>query len=176
MKKILIFIFSPLLLISQENSEIIAWINQFENNYAIERILEGTSKEKVNVFYKNGYLIINSLIWSSRGAPPESSCEIDLSKVKRIFAEPSRGLEKTSAEINICAEPGFIKIFIKQPNTSRFVRYNDAEFLKKSGYCDASIRLKFDHNESTDQIDRIIKALQTLSKNHGANPIIGSLF
>ena len=46
----------------------------------------------------------------------------------------------------------------------------------QSGYCDASIRLKFHHNESTDQIKRILNALQTLSKNHGANPVVGSLF
>ena len=177
MKKLLIFIFSPLLSMGQSNSEIVAWLNQFENNYAIEKILQGTTKEKVNIFYKNGSLVVNSLIWSGSGnTPPESSCEIDLSKVKRIFAEPKRGLEKTSAEINICAEPGFIKIFIKYPNTSSFVRYDDAEFLKKSGYCDASIRLKFNHNESTGQIERILNALQSLSKNHGANPVVGSLF
>tara|TARA_B100000963_G_scaffold290144_1_gene259902 strand:- start:601 stop:1134 length:534 start_codon:yes stop_codon:yes gene_type:complete len=177
MKKLLIFIFYPLLSTGQSNSEIVAWLNQFENNYAVERILQGTLREKVNIFYKNGSLVVNSLIWNGRGnTPPESNCEIDLSKVKRIFAEPKRGSEKTLVDINICAEPGFIKIFIKNPITSSFVRFDDEEFLKKSGYCDASIRLKFHHNESTDQIKRILNALQTLSKNHGANPVVGSLF
>ena len=77
--------------------------------------------------------------------------------------------------LTICVEPGYITAEIsKNGNPYPFDIY---KFIKQKGYCNASIRLKFNNlDESDDNTKRIINAIAKLAENNGSNPKIGSLF
>ena len=171
----ILFLFSPNQVNSQSNSEIITWINNFENSYAVERILDGTFSDKVFLYEdEKGYLIIKELSWDSSSTPPQVLFRIDLSKINRIYGELRKGSEGASVDVKICVEPGYITAEISKNGNPLPVDIN--KFIKQQGYCNASIRLTFNLDESEDNTKRIINAIAKLAENNGSNPKIGSLF
>ena len=177
----ILFLFSPNQVNSQSNSEIITWINNFEDSYAVERILDGTFSDKVFLYEdEKGYLIIKELIWDSSSTPPQVLSRIDLSKINRIYGEVINGADGTSAvqfgvALTICVEPGYITAEVSKNGNPYPFDIN--KYIKQKGYCNASIRLTFNNlDESDDNTKRIINAIAKLAENNGSNPKIGSLF
>jgi len=174
----ILFLFSPNQVNSQSNSEIITWINNFEDSYAVERILDGTFSDKVFLYEdKKGYLIIKELIWDSSSTPPQVLSRIDLSKINRIYGEVRKGSEGegASVDVTICVEPGYITAEVSKNGNPYPFDIN--KYIKQKGYCNASIRLTFNNlDESDDNTKRIINAIAKLAENNGSNPKIGSLF
>tara|TARA_R110002153_G_scaffold196886_2_gene350268 strand:+ start:109 stop:645 length:537 start_codon:yes stop_codon:yes gene_type:complete len=178
MKKLLLlfvfFLFSSNQVNSQSDFEIISWINNYEDTYAIERILDGTFSDKVFLYKDSrGYLIIKELIWDS-SSPPIILTRIDLSKIIRIFAEPTTGTEMTAIDVNICVEAGYITA--EGSKDGKPLRFDFNGYIRDNGYCNESIRLQFKLNNSDKYTQRIINAIAKLAENNGSNPEIGSLF
>jgi len=162
---------------AQNNSEIINWINAYENNYAIEEILDGTFSDKVFLFLdEEEKLMIKEFSFDGSSSPPVLFWKIDLSKINRIYGEPvkSKSGNRVSVEIKICVEPGYINIVGYKNGRDLPVDFDT--FLRENGHCNASIRLNFSADESAKKIERIINAIAALAKNKGSNPKIGSLF
>jgi hypothetical protein len=163
---------------NQSNSEILTFLNMFENVNAVERYAKGKFKEKVSLEYKDGNLIINSFIYLGKSTPGlVVRSIIKISDITRIEASKEYYNNMTYVDFYICAKPGSINIQEQERYNSRYKTWsNESLWFKKNGYCDSEIRLKFPSDIADSQIDRVYNALEALAKNHGAKPKIGSLF
>ena len=174
---------------SQTPLEIIAWINDFENKYATERILDKTTIDKVVLRYLKAqdpgntmgrdFLIVRTHSYNGSSNPPIIDTYIDLSKVIRISADPTIRGNSAFCDVKICTAEDGIFVALKMPNSNGWAEFPDMkEFLKKQGYCDSEIRLTLRDRAADAKkiLERITNALVTLSKMHGSNPAIGPLF
>tara|TARA_X000000950_G_C13705912_1_gene574107 strand:+ start:269 stop:829 length:561 start_codon:yes stop_codon:yes gene_type:complete len=178
-----IVIFFSTQIYSQTPLEIVAWINDFENNYATERILDRTTIDKVVLSYKKlsgkDILIVRTHSYNGTSNPPIIDTYIDLSKVVRISAEPTIRGNDAFCDVKICTSEDGIGIILKMPDSDKWVTFpGEKEFLEKQGYCNSEIRLSlYDRAADAEKLlERITNALVTLSKMYGSNPAIGPLF
>ena len=168
---------------SQTSLEIIAWINDFENNYATERILDRTTIDKVVLSYEKfsgkDILIVRTHIYNGTSNPPIMDTYIDLSKVVRISADPRIRGDDAFCDVKICTSEDGSNVILKMPDSDEWVTFpGEKEFLEKQAYCNSEIRLSL-YNRAADAeklLERITSALVALSKMHGSNPAIGPLF
>ena len=167
---------------SQTPIEIIGWINDFENNYATERILDRTTIDKVVLKYYEsegkGYLVVRTHSYNGSSNPPIIDTYIDLSKVVRISADPTIHGNSAFCDVKICTAEDGIWMLLKMPDSNRWVNFPDEKFLKEHGYCNSEIRLSLRGraDDAKEILERITNALVKLSKMHGSNPAIGPLF
>ena len=186
MKKLLpllILFFLSTQIQGQKPHEIIAWINDFENNYAVERILDRTTIDKVVVRYEKfsgkDWLIVRSHVFSATSSPPIIDAYIDLSKVVRINAEPIIRGNNAYCDVKICTSEDGIFTKVKMPDSDKWVPFpGEKEWYLEQGYCNAEIRLALKDKAADAEkfLERITNALVALSKMYGSNPAIGPLF
>jgi hypothetical protein len=178
---LLIISLNPSSCLSQETPtaiEIIQWLNNFEDSNSVERIMEGTLEDKVNLHYEDSLLTINSMYFGSISGPPSKIREVFLIKdIKQIEAFPSIRGEFTIVEIYIKLDPGKIKLECKKYD---HVYFTQCEFcnsrFEKYGYTSMALRFKFPNSKSEEYTQKVYNALEKLAKMHGANPKIGSIF
>lgn len=168
---------------SQTPLEIIGWINDFENNYATERILDKTTIDKVVLRYQKisgrDILVVRTHTYNGTSNPPIIDTYIDLSSVVRISADPRIRGGNTFCDVKICTSEGGQVSYLKMPQSDEWVIFPGwKEFIEKQGYCNSEIRLSI-YESATDAkklLERITNALVTLCKMHGSDPAIGPLF
>ena len=173
-----LFVLFYLLSYSQSNSEIIRWLNNFEDNNPVEKLMQGTLEDKVNLEYSNGSLIINSMIFNGMSTPPSKVRSIiKIADITQIEAQKSYYNSWVNVDFNICTKPGSIVMQIREPYSFEYKRWsNEVGWYRRYGYCDLNLRFRFYQTNANSQIDRVYNALRTLANNHGANPKIGSIF
>lgn len=188
MKKLLYLtlFFGTQFIFSQSNSEIIRWLNDFENSNSPESIMEGTFDDKVFLNYDNGYLVINSMrlgpiLLNGTSEIFNIKCEIKIADITQIEAiELNKGVE-IIYDVKICTKSTneSIKIYEKKRNDSEYNKLSSVEYdnwIKDFGYCTNELRFKFLRVIAQKQLQRVYDALNQLAKNHNANPKIGSYF
>jgi|GEM_PF-5013326 len=158
--------------------EIIQWLNNFEDSNSIERIMEGTFEDKVNLHYEDSVLTINSMYFGSISGPPSKIREVFLIKdIKQIEAFPTIKGDFTIVEIFIKFDPGKIKLECKKYDEAYFKECEHcSSFFAKHGFISSSLRFKFPNSKSEEYTQKVYTALEKLAKMHGANPKIGSIF
>ena len=163
--------------IAQSNEDIINWLNNFEDRNSPERIMKGTFEDKVNLDYKDGELIVNSMVYRGSSTPAmKTRTIIKVSEITQIEALKTVKDNFTIYDINICANPGAIDILIKDANNNFKSATWANKYFEQKGYCTSEYRLKFSINSAKEEIERVYNAFRKLSENHGINPKIGSLF
>lgn len=182
---ILFIILTPQLIFSQTNSEIINWLNDFENSNSPERIMQGTFNDKVNLSYDNGYLTINSMVFGPMSLNGTSSIYnykivykiVDIKQIEAIEFEKE---SKIIYDVKICTNDiSSIQVYTKKYEDSEYEKLNFLKFerwIEKYGNCSSELRFKFNKEVASKQLQRIYDALLLLAKNHNANPKIGSYF
>jgi hypothetical protein len=176
---IIVLFVLPLKITAQTNSEIIAWINSYEDSYAVERLVEGSYADKVSLSLGDkGKLVITEGIWTGSSTPRiELISAIDLSKIKRVYGGEPREINGMAiVDIYICVEPGFIKMRALNLDGTKVHYLNPDEILEKWGHCNMAIRLKFSPLQAAENTERVVNAIIALAKNNGSNPKVGSLF
>jgi hypothetical protein len=187
MKKLMLLFISltTQLIFSQSNSEIIRWLNDFENNNSPERIMRGTFDDKVFLSYANGYLTINSMALGPMSLNGTSSIYnykivYKINDIKQIEAIDFEKDGKIIYDIKICTnDMSSIDIYSKKNDDSEYERLSLLKFekwIEKFGNCSSELRFKFNKEVASKQLQRVYDALFLLAKNHNANPKIGSYF
>jgi hypothetical protein len=187
MKRLLILSISLIsqLIFSQTNSEIIDWLNDFENSNSPERIMQGTFDDKVNLTYDNGYLTINSMVFGPMSLNGSSSIYnykivYKISDIKQIEAIEFVKEDKIIYDIKICTNDiSTIQVFTKNYKDSVYEKLSFLKFerwVEKYGNCSSELRFKFNKEVASKQLQRIYDALLLLARNHNASPKIGSYF
>lgn len=173
------------LIFSQTNSEIINWLNDFENSNSPERIMEGTLDDKVHLTYDNGYLTINSMVFGPLSLNGTSSIYnykivYKISDIKQIEAIEFAIESKIIYDIKICTNDiSSIQVYTKKYEDSEYQKLSFLKFerwVDKYGNCSSELRFKFNKEVASKQLQRIYDALLLLAKNHNASPKIGSYF
>ena len=186
MKKILLLlIVSPFLCYSQSNEEIskksieiIQWINTFEDNNSVERIMKGTFEDKVYVEYNQGKLIVYSMLWQGSREPIMNLREIiEIKDIIRIEAKKKFSNDNIIADIAIFVKEGSINLECKNRNEVHFYPFSlEKKWFDKVGFCSLNLRFKFSKEIASTQIERVFNALSDLTILNGGNPKIGSLY
>ena len=182
----ILILFTTQFIFSQTNTEIIRWLNDFENSNSPERILEGTFDNKVFLSYDNGYLTINSMglgpmLLNGTSTIYNIKCEIKIADITQIEAIELNNGGEIIYDIKICTKTinESIKIYSKKRNDSEYNKLSSVEYdswIEDFGYCTNELRYKFLKVIAPKQLQRIYDALSQLAKNHNANPKIGSYF
>ena len=178
MKRLLLVLFFSTLGYSQSDSEITIWVNNFENNNPVEKLLIGEYYDRINIGVESGFLLVNSMDFNGYGKTPARNRQlVTLSEIERIEAvKKVRADGDVIVTFRICtSRTGFIRQKFKN-NSVWINETNTDEFVKKFGACSSQLSFKFPGSIVDRQIERVYKALKTLANNHGANPKIGSLF
>ena len=172
------FLISSQFLYGQTNQQIVLWLNSFEDSNSPERIMAGTTEDKVFLEYQDSILIINSMVQSPFGGyPSKIKTYIRINNIIQIEAKEKIYGNNIICDLYICTKPNSIKMYWKNTGDKDFVVFPiEQKMLEKNGYCSTELRFKFPSSNSQDEIDRIYNALKQLCKNHGSEPKIGPYF
>ena len=181
----ILILFTTQFIFSQTNSEIINWLNDFENSNSPERIMQGTFDDKVHLTYDNGYLTIDSMVFGPMSLNGSSSIYnykivYKISDIKQIEAIEFAKESKIIYDIKICTNDiSTIQIYTKNYEDSEYEKLSFLKFerwIQKYGNCSSELRFKFNKEVASKQLQRIYDALLLLARNHNANPKMGSYF
>lgn len=163
---------------TEYSKEIILWINNFENNNSVERIMQGTTEDKVHLEYKDGFLIINSMLWKIEGQPDYIRAVLKIQDVVSIEAVKKYNESFVIVAFQICSREDSIIMECKDTKNSFFVKcdWYDDDMYEEFGFCSSELRFKFPTASANDEIERVYRALKELVVFNGGNPRIGSLF
>lgn len=162
----------------KKSLEIVQWINAFENSNSVERIMQGTMKDKVHVEYSDGILTIYSMLWQGSKEPILHVREIfTIKDIIRIEAKEKNVDNFIIADIAIFVKENSISLECKKDYESEFYKFNfEKKWFEKVGFCSLNLRFKFSKESAATEIKRVFNALADLCFLHGGNPKIGSLY
>ena len=164
--------------VNKKSLEIVQWINAFENNNSVERIMKGTMQDKVYAEYSNGILTIYSMLW--QGSREPILCVREIIKIKditRIEAKEKNTDNYTFVDIAIFVKETSISLECKKDYELQFYKSNfEEKWFEKVGFCSLNLRFKFSKESAATEINRVFKALADLCILNGGNPKIGSLY
>lgn len=160
------------------SNDIVLWINNFENSYSVERIMQGTTEDKLNLGYKDGYLFINSMLWKMEGQPDYIRGVLKIQDIESIEAIKKYNEGNVIVAFQICTREDSIVMECKDSKDSFFSKcdWYDDDMYEEFGFCSSELRFKFPTASANDEIERVYKALKELIVLNGGNPRIGSLF
>ena len=171
---------------SQTNSEIIRWLNDFENSNSPSRIMPGTFDDKVFLTYDNGYLTINvseigPMLIDGTSSIYNYKFVIKVEDIIQIEAIELNKADYIFYDIKICTKTTneSLEIYRKIRNNSEYNVLSASEYQRwvgQFGYCSDQLRYKFSKDIAPKQLQRVYDALNQLAKNHNANPKIGSYY
>lgn len=160
------------------SNDIILWINNFENSNSVERIMQGTTEDKVNLGYKEGHLFINSMLWRMRGPAEYIRGVLIIQNIVSIEAVKKYNEGNVIVSFQICTKKDSFIMECKDSKDSYFSKcdWYDDKMYAEYGFCTSELRFKFPSSSADSEIERVYKALKELVILHGGNPRIGSLF